>query len=278
MDRTCSFRAAACSTRRCFPQASLSAGVDHLPGHAWERQALYSGVRRQPVHGGWSSRRTRQRASTSHRLRVVKGSHRQLCHKTPEPRRARAPSASSGGSLVSLQLFGHPFSSYTWKVLIALWADETPFGSCAWPPSPRERRRATPPLAVGQFPLLVDGDRSVPEQVPSSSICGAPSRAQSLDSGWRARAARSLFDRVFDLRVMANMQAVVSDALRPQSIETLLTAALRANGSAQPTTGLRQIWTSALGPLASSLCWLIVGGTSLVYADGSRRSTKGIHS
>jgi hypothetical protein len=28
---------------------------------------------------------------------------------------------------VNLQLFGHPFSSYTWKVLIALWADETPF-------------------------------------------------------------------------------------------------------------------------------------------------------
>jgi hypothetical protein len=28
---------------------------------------------------------------------------------------------------VSLQLFGHPFSSYTWKVLIALWADDTPF-------------------------------------------------------------------------------------------------------------------------------------------------------
>ena len=28
---------------------------------------------------------------------------------------------------MSLQLFGHPFSSYTWKVLIALWADETPF-------------------------------------------------------------------------------------------------------------------------------------------------------
>ena len=28
---------------------------------------------------------------------------------------------------MNLQLFGHPFSSYTWKVLIALWADETPF-------------------------------------------------------------------------------------------------------------------------------------------------------
>ena len=30
---------------------------------------------------------------------------------------------------MSLQLFGHPFSSYTWKVLIALWADGTPFSS-----------------------------------------------------------------------------------------------------------------------------------------------------
>ena len=28
---------------------------------------------------------------------------------------------------MSLEFFGHPFSSYTQKVLIALWADETPF-------------------------------------------------------------------------------------------------------------------------------------------------------
>ena len=28
---------------------------------------------------------------------------------------------------MSLQLFAHPFSSYCQKVLIALWADETPF-------------------------------------------------------------------------------------------------------------------------------------------------------
>jgi len=47
---------------------------------------------------------------------------------------------------VSLQLFGHPFSSYTWKVLIALWADEA---------------NETP--SVRTIPLLVDGDRSVVE-------------------------------------------------------------------------------------------------------------------
>ena len=47
---------------------------------------------------------------------------------------------------MSLQLFGHPFSSYTWKVLIALWADEA---------------NETP--SVRTIPLLVDGDQSVVE-------------------------------------------------------------------------------------------------------------------
>ena len=62
---------------------------------------------------------------------------------------------------MSLQLFGHPFSSYTWKVLIALWADETPFKfRMLGPDHPEngdELRRRWP---FGQFPLLVDGDRS----------------------------------------------------------------------------------------------------------------------
>src|SRR3954467_8502111 len=44
---------------------------------AWRRGSPASAgiraIRRQPVHGPWSSRRTRQRASTSHRLRVAKG-------------------------------------------------------------------------------------------------------------------------------------------------------------------------------------------------------------
>src|SRR3954452_220057 len=96
-------------------------------------------------------------------LRIVRawwrGSHRQLCHKTPERRRTCTPSASSGGSLVSLQLFGLLFSSYTWKVLIALWADETPFKfRMLGPDHPEngdELRRRWP---FGQFPLLVDGD------------------------------------------------------------------------------------------------------------------------
>ena len=71
---------------------------------------------------------------------------------------------------MSLQLFGHPFSSYTWKVLIALWADETPFKfRMLGPDHPEngdELRRRWP---FGQFPLLVIDQWSKP--LASSSIC-----------------------------------------------------------------------------------------------------------
>ena len=52
---------------------------------------------------------------------------------------------------MSLEFFGHPFSSYTQKVLIALWADEA---------------NETP--SVRTIPLLVDGDRSVVEAIDTA--------------------------------------------------------------------------------------------------------------
>src|ERR671912_2139089 len=58
-------------------QALLPAGlVDQLalitfPVMLGRGKRWYSGDRRQPVHGRWSSRRTRRRASTLHRLRVM---------------------------------------------------------------------------------------------------------------------------------------------------------------------------------------------------------------
>jgi glutathione S-transferase len=119
--------------------------------------------------------------------------------------------------LVTLQLFGHPFSSYTWKVLIALWADETPFEfRMLGPDHPEngdELRRRWP---FGQFPLLVDGDRSVAEATCIIEHLQAhhPGPNRWIPDGEQGRRVRFL-DRVFDLRVMANMQAVVFDALRP---------------------------------------------------------------
>ena len=63
-----------------------------------------------------------------------------------------------------LALYAHPFSSYCQKVLIALWADATPFDyrmlDDQHPDHMAELERRWP---FGQFPLLVDDDETVVE-------------------------------------------------------------------------------------------------------------------
>jgi glutathione S-transferase len=118
---------------------------------------------------------------------------------------------------VSLQLFGHPFSSYTWKVLIPLWANQIPFEfrmlGPDHPDNGAELQRRWP---FGQFPLLIDGAQTVAESTCIIEHLDAhyagPHRW--IPEGEPGRRARFL-DRVFDLRVMANIQAIVFDALRP---------------------------------------------------------------
>jgi glutathione S-transferase len=120
--------------------------------------------------------------------------------------------------VVSLQLFGHPFSSYTQKVLIPLWADETPFDyrmlDPDHPDNGEELKRHSP---FGQFPLLIDGDEAVFESTPIVEHLQAhhPGANRWIPDAELGRRVRFL-DRFFDLHVMNNMQAVVGDALRPE--------------------------------------------------------------
>src|SRR5215218_1810127 len=86
----------------------------------------------------------------------------------------------------------------------------------AWPDHPEngeELRRRWP---FGQFPLLVENDRSVAEATCIIEHLQAhhPGPNRWIPVGELGRRVRFL-DRVFDLRVMAKMQAVVFDALRP---------------------------------------------------------------
>jgi glutathione S-transferase len=119
---------------------------------------------------------------------------------------------------VTLQVFGHPFSSYTQKVLIPLWADNTPFDyrmvAPDHPENGEELKRHSP---FGQFPLLIDGDTAVFESTPIIEYLQAchPGRNCWIPEGEPGRRVRFL-DRFFDLHVMNNMQAVVGDALRPE--------------------------------------------------------------
>ena len=116
-----------------------------------------------------------------------------------------------------LQLFGHPFSSYTWKVLIPLWANEIPFEFRQLgpdrPDTGAEFARLSP---FGQFPLLLDDGVPVAESTVIIEHLQAhhPGANRWIPDGEEGRRVRFL-DRVFDLRVMANMQVPVSDALRP---------------------------------------------------------------
>lgn len=118
---------------------------------------------------------------------------------------------------MSLQFFGHPFSSYTQKVLIALYADGTEFEyrmlDQEHPENFEELNRHSP---FGLFPMLLDQGRPVIETTCIIEHCQAhhPGPNRWIPDGELGRRVR-LLDRSFDLHVMSNMQVPVFDALRP---------------------------------------------------------------
>jgi glutathione S-transferase len=125
---------------------------------------------------------------------------------------------------LSLQLFGHPFSSYTQKVLIALWANETPFEyrilERDYPENGEILRQHSP---FGLFPLLLDDGEPVIESTPIIEHLQAhyPGRNVWIPDGELGRRVR-LLDRFFDLYVMGNMQVPVADKLRPEGTQDAL--------------------------------------------------------
>jgi glutathione S-transferase len=117
-----------------------------------------------------------------------------------------------------IQFFGHPFSSYTWKVLIPLYADETPFDyrnvDPAFPENGEELKRISP---FGLFPTLVDDGEVVLESTPIIEHLQAkhPGPNRWIPAGDDGRRTRFL-DRFFDLHVMTNMNVPVGNRLRPE--------------------------------------------------------------
>ena len=119
---------------------------------------------------------------------------------------------------MTLQLFGHPFSSYCWKVEIALYENDTPFEfriiDPDHPDNGAEWLRRWP---LAKFPVLADGERTVAETSAIVAYLQAfyPGQVRLIpDDPWEAVQA-SMLDRVFDLHVQTPMQQVVADALRP---------------------------------------------------------------
>ena len=119
---------------------------------------------------------------------------------------------------MTLQLFSHPFSSYCQKVLIALYANGTPFEyrllEQDHPENFEELRRHWP---FGKFPMLLDDGEPIIETTPIIEYLDAhyPGDNRWIPPGEMEQRVRFL-DRFFDLYVMENMQKAVTDVLRPE--------------------------------------------------------------
>lgn len=115
-----------------------------------------------------------------------------------------------------LALYGHPFSSYTQKVLIALYENGTPFEfRCLGPDEPQNSEEWLERWPLRKFPLLVDGGRSV---VESSIIIehlqlSHPGPVRLLPEDPAAALEVRFMDRFFDLHVMNAVQHAVNGAL-----------------------------------------------------------------
>lgn len=125
---------------------------------------------------------------------------------------------------MTLQLFAHPFSSYCWKVLIALWENKLPFDYRLLDPDhPENGAEWARRWPMRKMPVLVDGDETV---VETSAIVehlqlvhGGPVRLIP-EPGLAAVEVRKM-DRIFDNYVMAPMIKLVSDAMRASDARDL---------------------------------------------------------
>jgi len=112
-----------------------------------------------------------------------------------------------------LALYGHPFSSYTWKALIALYANGTAFEFREIDQSvPKYESFTGKAHPSGQFPVLTDGDAIV---VETSSIIEHlavhhPGPAPLIPEDPAEAVVARMLDRVFDHYVMGNMQRVIA--------------------------------------------------------------------
>ena len=112
-----------------------------------------------------------------------------------------------------LELHGHPFSSYTWKALIPLYANGTPFAfreiDTSVPKFESFTGKAHP---SGQFPVLVDGDAVVVEatSIVEHLAVHHPGPAPLIPADPAQAVDARMIDRVFDNYVMGNVQRVIA--------------------------------------------------------------------
>jgi glutathione S-transferase len=115
-----------------------------------------------------------------------------------------------------LVLYGHLFSSYTQKVLIALYENGTPFEfRSIGPDTPKHTAEWLQRWPLRKFPLLVDGDRNVAETsiIIEYLQLKFPGPMRLIPADPMAALEVRFLDRFFDLHVLNAAQHAVDGAL-----------------------------------------------------------------
>lgn len=176
---------------------------------------------------------------------------------------------------MSLKLYGHPFSSYTQKVLIALYENNTPFEfRCLGPDTPQHAAEWLRRWPLRKFPLLLDGERTVVETSIIieylQNVHGGPVHLLPADP--MAALDVRFLDRFFDLYVMNAAQHAVDGALTGDPVK-------RQEGLALATERLERAYGWLEGQLAGRT-WAAgadftladcAAAPSLFYADWTHR-------
>jgi glutathione S-transferase len=115
-----------------------------------------------------------------------------------------------------LTLYGHPISSFTWKVLVALYENATPFDSVTVDQNTYADFIAKWPM--GKFPIIIDSDRK--QMVTETSViieyldAYYPGRTRFIPKDIDAALEVRRWDRVFD-HLNTTMSKLVVDNIRP---------------------------------------------------------------
>jgi glutathione S-transferase len=170
---------------------------------------------------------------------------------------------------MTLHLYGHPFSSYTWKALIALYANGTPFAFRELGEDyPKHGAVVAAAGPSGQFPVLTDGTVTVFEatSIIEHLQLNHPGPAPLLPADPAAAISTRMIDRVFDLHVMAPMQELVGEAIRTGG---QLDPAVRARIEARLDRAYRWIegWLAGYPQREAITLIECAAAPSLFYAD-----------
>lgn len=123
---------------------------------------------------------------------------------------------------MSLALYGHPFSSYTQKVIIALYENGLHFEfRSLQPETPQHSAEWLRRWPLRKFPLLVDGERNIVETsiIIEYLQLEHPGPVRLLPADPRAALDVRFLDRFFDLHVMNAAQHAVDGALTGDAVK-----------------------------------------------------------